>query len=106
MRGIVITGILIASILGPSTSFASMTKESRAKFVGSCQTQMYMSKRSCECMAEIADKKLDDTAIAYLSLDALDVRSSAALSKSMTAKEIASIDSFMRTAPKQCKDAK
>ena len=106
MRGIVITGILVASVLASSTSFASMTKESRAKFVSSCQTQMYLSKPACDCMADIADKKLDDTAIAYLSLDALDVRNSAAMSKSMTAKEIASIDAFMRTAPKQCKDAK
>ena len=106
MRGIVITGILIASLFASSASYASMTNESRAKFVASCEKQMYMSQPACECMADIADKKLDDTAIAYLSLDALDVRNSAAMSKSMTSKEIASIDTFMRTAPKQCKDAK
>ena len=50
-------------------------------------------------MADIADKKLDDTAIAYLSLDANDVVHSAAMSKSMTSAEIASIDTFMKTAP-------
>jgi hypothetical protein len=105
MRIILAAGLLIASVLASSASFAEMTKDARAKFVSSCQKQMYMSAPACGCMADIADKKLDDTAIEYLSLAATDVVHSAALSKSMTPKEVASIDMFMRTAPGQCKNA-
>jgi hypothetical protein len=57
-------------------------------------------------MADIASRKLDALAIAYLSLDPLDVRHSAAMSKTMTGKELASVDSFMKTAPHACKGAK
>lgn len=111
MRGFIVAGLLVASILASSSSIAAMTKDVRTKdvrtkFVGSCESQMYMSNAACGCMADIAEAKLDDTAIAYLSLAATDVVHSAALSKSMSSAEIASIDRFMSTAPKQCKDAK
>jgi hypothetical protein len=57
-------------------------------------------------MADIAGKKLDDLSIAYLSLDPLDVRNSAAMSKKMTGKQLSAIDNFMKTAPHTCKSAK
>ena len=105
---VVAVSVLIGSVLAvvASPSFAAMTDKSRAGFIQSCETQMYMSAPQCACMADIAAAKLDDTAIEYLSLAATDVVHSAALSKSMTSAEIASIDKFMQSAPKQCKDAK
>ena len=106
MRQLIATGFLIASVLAASPASAAMTKDTRESFIHSCQTQMYMSAPACGCMADIAEKKLDDAAIAYLSLDANDVVQSAAMSKAMTAKEIASIDAFMQSAPHTCKDAK
>ena len=98
--------VLVASILASSSAFAAMDKTARVKFVARCQTSMYMSAGECGCMADIADKKLDDLAIAYLSLDPLDVRNSAAMSKKMTGKELAAVDAFMKTAPHTCKGAK
>lgn len=106
MRRIAAAGLLIVSIFAASASHAAMSDDTREDFIKSCEAQMYMPAPACACMADIADKKLDDTAIAYLSLDANDVVHSAAMSKSMTSAEIASIDNFMKTAPGQCKDAK
>ena len=106
MRQVVVSVVLMAMVLASSSAFAAMDKPTRDKFVSRCQTSMYMSGAQCGCMAAVADKKLDDLAIAYLSLDPLDVRNSAAMSKKMTSKELASVDNFMKTAPHQCKDAR
>ncbi|MEP7241839.1 MAG: hypothetical protein ABI697_13220 [Devosia sp.] len=105
MRSAVAAGLLIVSVLASSASLASMTDKVRAAFVNRCETSMYMSAAQCGCMADIADKSLDDLAIAYLSLDPLDVTHSAAYSKQMTSKELASIDGFMKTAPHKCEGA-
>ena len=102
MRFILAAGLLIASVLAASVTYADMTKESRSKFVASCQKQMYMSAPACGCMADIAAKKLDDLSIQYLSLDALDVTHCAAISKQMTSKELGAVDSYMKTAPHTC----
>ena len=106
MRYFLVAGILVASVLASSMSYAAMTKDVRARFVARCQTSMYMTNPQCSCMADIADKALDDLAIAYLSLDPLDVTNSAAMSKKMTGKELGSVDHFMSTAPHTCKNAK
>ena len=105
MRRTLTAGLLVASVLASSAAFGAMTKEVRTKFVARCQASMYMSNAQCGCMADIADKKLDDLAIAYLSLDPLDVRNSAAMSKKMTGTELSAIDNFMKTAPHSCKGA-
>jgi hypothetical protein len=106
MRRILVSLIVVASVLITSTALAAMDKGAHDKFVGRCKASMYMSGAQCSCMADIASRKLDALAIAYLSLDPLDVRHSAAMSKKMTGKELASIDSFMKTAPHACKGAK
>jgi hypothetical protein len=106
MRGIFVAGLLVVCVLGSSTAFASMDKQARTKFVARCQTSMYMTGAQCGCMADIADNKLDELAIAYLSLDPLDVTNSAAMSKKMTSRELSAIDNFMKTAPHTCKGAK
>ena len=105
MRRVAIACLLIASVLASSTSLAAMSKDVRTKFVARCQTSMYMSGAQCSCMADLGDKKLDDLAIAYLSLDPLDVRNSAAMSKKMTGGELSAIDNFMKNAPHACKNA-
>lgn len=97
--------LLCLGVVTSSTAFAAMSSQQRTDFTASCQRQMYMSKGECACMADIADKTLDEAAITYLSLDALDVKHSAAMAKTMTAAEIHSIDHFMQTAPKTCKGA-
>jgi hypothetical protein len=106
MRHILVAGLILASVAASSSSFAAMDKPARGKFVARCETSMYMSGAQCGCMADIADKKLDDLAIAYLSLDPLDVTHSAAMSKKMTGSELSSIDNFMKTAPHTCKGAR
>ena len=106
MRRILVLLVLVTSVVASSTAFAAMDKGAHDKFVARCKTSMYMSGAQCSCMADIAGKKLDDLSIAYLSLDPLDVRNSAAMSKKMTAKELSSVDNFMKTAPHTCKDAK
>ena len=106
MRNILLTGIVVASVLGSSVAFGAMDKPARDKFVARCEASMYMPNAQCSCMADIADKSLDDLAVAYLSLDPLDVTNSAAMSKKMTGKELSSVDHFMATAPHQCKSAK
>ncbi|MBN9307148.1 MAG: hypothetical protein BGO82_07435 [Devosia sp. 67-54] len=103
MRRIIVAALLVVS---SSSAFAAMDKGAHDRFVARCQTSMYMSGAQCSCMAGIADKKLDALAIAYLSLDPLDVRNSAAMSKQMTGKELAAVDNFMKTAPHQCKGAR
>ncbi len=105
MRHVIAAGLLLASTVASSGVFAEMTAPVRAKFVSQCEKQMYYSAPVCSCMADIADKTLDDLAIAYLSLDALDVVHSAGFSKQMTAKELASVDKFMKTAPHTCAKA-
>jgi hypothetical protein len=100
------TGLIVFAVLGSSSALAAMDKPTHDRFVSRCETSMYMSAGECSCMAEIAGKKLDDLAIAYLALDPLDVRNSAAMSKKMTGAELASVDNFMKTAPHTCKGAK
>ena len=99
-------GLIVVSVLASSAAFAAMDKPTHDRFVSRCETSMYMSAGECGCMADIADKKLDDLAIAYLALDPLDVRNSAAMSKKMSGAELASVDNFMKTAPHACKGAK
>jgi hypothetical protein len=106
MRSVIAVTLLLASVLASSPGYAAMSKDVRTKFISQCQKQMYMTNAQCSCMADIAEKKLDDLSIAYLSLNATDVRNSAAMSKKMTAVERNAIDKFMSTAPKQCKNAK
>jgi hypothetical protein len=67
---------------------------------------MYMSQAACSCLADRAEAQLDATAIAYLSLQALDVTHSAAMAKAMTGAERNKIDAFMKTVPDQCQAAK
>jgi len=105
-RVVVAAALLIASVPASSAAFAAMDKPAHDKFVARCKTSMYMSSAQCSCMADIVGKKLDDLSIAYLSLDPLDVRNSAAMSKKMTGKELSAIDNFMKTAPHTCKSAK
>ena len=105
MRSIFVAGLVIASVIASSSAFAAMDKPTHTKFVARCHASMYMSNAQCSCMADIADKTLDDLAIAYLSLDPLDVRNSAAMSKKMTGKELSAVDHFMSSAPHQCKSA-
>jgi hypothetical protein len=96
-------GLIVASVFASSSAFAAMDRQTHDRFVARCEKSMYMSAGECSCMAGIADEKLDDLAIAYLALDPLDVRNSAAMSKRMTAHELASVDNFMKTAPHTCK---
>jgi hypothetical protein len=106
MHKLLFAGIIVASVCSSSVAFAEMTKDVRTKFVARCQTSMYMSNPQCSCMADIANKTLDDLDIAYLSLDPLDVTNSAAMSKKMTGKELNAVDHFMSTAPHTCKNPK
>ena len=106
MHKLLFAGIIVTSVLSSSVAFAEMTKEVRTAFVARCQTSMYMTSPQCSCMADIADKSLDDLDIAYLSLDPLDVTNSAAMSKKMTGKELSAVDNFMKNAPHKCKGAK
>ena len=106
MRRILLSLAFVATMVASSSAFAAMDKGAHDKFVARCKTSMYMSGAQCSCMADIAGKKLDDLSIAYLSLDPLDVRNSAAMSKKMSSKELSAIDNFMKTAPHSCKSAK
>ena len=106
MRRAIYTALFVGSVVVSSSSYAAMDKPAHDSFVARCQTSMYMSKAQCTCMADIAGKKLDDLSLAYLSQDPLDVKNSAAMSKKMTGKELASIDNFMKTAPHACSGAK
>jgi hypothetical protein len=106
MRHVMLLAIVVAGVFGSSSAFASMSKPERTAFVARCVKSMYMPNAQCSCMADLADKKLDALSIAYLSLDPLDVRNSAAMAKKMTGAERNAIDKYMSTAPKQCKSAK
>lgn len=77
----------------------------RDGFVKSCETQMLMSAGECACMADKAEAQLDERSISYLSLGATDVKNTAATAKAMTVAEMAAVDTFMQTAPRQCKGA-
>jgi hypothetical protein len=103
---LLVSTLIVAGVLASSSAFAAMDKPTHDRFVSRCESSMYMSAGECGCMADIADKKLDDLAIAYLALDPLDVRNSAAMSKKMSGAELASVDNFMKTAPHACKGAK
>lgn len=106
MRRVLVAGLVVLSVIASSSAFAAMDKPTRTKFVTRCEKSMYMSAGECGCMADMAGKKLDDLSIAYLSLDPLDVRNSAAMSKKMSGAELAAIDNFMKNAPHSCKGAK
>jgi hypothetical protein len=105
MRRVLVAGLVVLLVIASSSAFAAMDKPTRAKFVTRCEKSMYMSAGECGCMADHADNKLDDLAIAYLSLDPLDVTHSAAMSKKMTGKELSAVDNYMKTAPHSCKGA-
>jgi hypothetical protein len=106
MRGLVLTGLLVAMVGVSLPASAATASNARAGFIKSCQTQMYMSAAACSCLADKAEQRLDATAIAYLSLPALDVTHSAAMAKSMTGAERNAIDAFMKKAPHECEAAK
>ena len=57
--------LLCLGVVTSSAAFAAMTSQQRTDFTASCQRQMYMSKGECVCMADIADKTLDEAAITY-----------------------------------------
>ena len=97
-----VVGLVGLSVVASSSAFAAMDKPTESKFIARCEKSMYMPQAQCSCMAGIADKTLDDLAIAYLSLDPLDVVHSAAFSKQMTRKELNAVDTFMKTAPHKC----
>ena len=81
---------------------ASAATDLRKGFVASCENQMMMSHAQCACMADRAEKDLDERGILYLSLGATDVKHTAATAKAMTPAEMAAVDKFMKTAPKSC----
>lgn len=93
----------LAVLAATIPAHAEMEKKQHDMFVKSCTTQLFESAATCECMAKVAGDTLTDDAILYLSIQATDVRNSAALAKSMSQTEIASIDKFMQTAPKMCR---
>ena len=100
-----VVALLGLSVCASSAALAAMDKPTEAKFVARCEKSMYMPQAQCTCMAGIADRTLDALAIAYPSLDPLDVVHSAAFSKQMSRKELNSVDSFMKTAPHKCAGA-
>jgi hypothetical protein len=108
MRQIIIAAALCASVftLSAATAGAAMSKDARGKFIDRCVKSMFYPKAQCSCMADIADKKLDDLSIAYLILDPNDHAKAAAMSKKMTGAELSAINHFMSSAPAQCKGAK
>jgi hypothetical protein len=93
----------LAVLVATVPAAADMDKKQHDMFVKSCTTQLFESGATCECMAKIAGDTLTDDAILYLSIQATDVRNSAALAKSMSQAEINSIDKFMQTVPKKCR---
>ena len=93
---------LLALVVVPVHAAAPSQRDG---FVKSCETQMLMSAGECSCMADKAEAELDERSITYLSLGATDVKNTAATAKAMTSAEMAAVDKFMRTAPKQCKGA-
>lgn len=103
MRHLLVGLMLASTILASSAAFASMDAKTKAAFIVGCQKQMYESQAVCTCMADIADKTLDDLAIAYLNFSALDAWDGAKLAKKMTAAELASVNHFMQTAPHKCR---
>jgi len=94
--------LILAAALLATPAWAAKAPDARAGFVKSCETQMYYSTAVCTCMADKAATELDATAIAYLSLPALDVAHSTAMAKAMSGSDRNKIDSFMKTAPHQC----
>ena len=66
---------------------------------------MYYSQAVCACMADRAAKSIGPQGMAYLSLQALDVAHSTAMSKAMSVSERNRIDAFMKTAPHLCEKA-
>jgi hypothetical protein len=106
MRRLLLTGLLVAMAVASLSATAASPSNARAGFIKSCQTQMYMSAAACSCLADKAEARLDATAIAYLSLPALDVTHSAAMAKSMSGAERNAIDAFMKKAPHECEAAK
>lgn len=93
---------LVAGAALISSLPAHAATDLRKGFVASCENQMMMSKPQCECMADRAEKDLDERGIIYLSLGATDVKHTAATAKAMTPAEMAAVDRFMKTAPKSC----
>ena len=108
MRNLMVTSLIVSALLGTVSAgtAASAPSNPRAGLIRSCVTQMYMSQAACSCLADKAEVQLDAKAIAYLSLQALDVTHSAAMAKAMTGAERNKIDAFMKTVPDQCQAAK
>jgi hypothetical protein len=104
-KSLAVASMALAALLAcPSSIAASAAAQpSLTGFVHSCETQMYMSHAECSCLADKAVAELDDTGIAYLSLNALDYRRASEMSKAMSGSELRKIDKFMSTAPAQCR---
>jgi hypothetical protein len=107
MRHLLTAGILVAALaIGDTPAIAAKAPDARTGFIKSCVTQMYYSEAVCGCMADKAATAIGPEGIAYLSLQALDVTHSAAMSKQMSVSERNKIDNFMKNAPHQCEGAK
>ena len=107
MRHLLAIGLAAATLAatgGPV--LAAKAADAHAAFIKSCVTQMYYSEAVCSCMADNAPAAIGEEGMAYLSLPALDVAHSTAMAKQMSASERNRIDTFMKTAPHQCRGAK
>lgn len=94
---------LIAALLPVGAAQAAMSSQQRDHYLNICQNQMYESAATCACMADYADKTLDDTSIDYITTEANDIARAAALAKQMTDAERAAVDRFTSTVLKQCR---
>ena len=102
MRAALVLGLVIVGAVAPVQAAAP---DARTSFIKSCVTQMYYPQTVCACMADKAATSIGPQGMAYLSLQALDVAHSTAMSKAMSGSERNKIDAFMKTAPHQCEKA-
>ncbi len=76
--------------------------DERKDVIKSCRQQMYLSEGACSCLADRALAQLDARQRQWLTVGAVDIVKSAALSKSMSSADMGKIDTFMKQTPDQC----
>jgi hypothetical protein len=101
-KALAVAGFATLGVWGGGTGTFAAGMDDHKMVSDSCQKQMQMSAAQCGCVADQAMADLDSTERTYISLPALDFKRSSALAETMSPKQIAQIDAFMRKVPAEC----
>lgn len=72
--------------------------------VRTCQSDWFLSREVCTCVAEMAVERFSEVQLLWLALPAGDPATAAVLAHEMSYSEAQAVTNFIRSAPHQCEE--